>query len=100
MVDAGAVVAARAESTIEKVKLSSSTQYVRINIAAEAKHASNNVIKMTFGPFFFSEEKRKNWPVLNEMNAKAMSDRKSIPSITVSGIKSRQNGPISIPVII
>ena len=33
------------------------------------------------------------------MNARAISEMKSVPAITVSGTRSKQNGPIRIPAI-
>ena len=63
----------------------------------DAKHASRNVISSTLTPLFFSVEKRKNSPVLNAMNAKAMSAMKSILSIRPIGIRFKQYGPIKMP---
>ena len=42
----------------------------------------------------------KNSPVLNAINAKAISERNSVPFTTVFGTASRQKGPKRIPVII
>ena len=60
----------------------------------------STVITSTFPPFFFSESNRKNSPVPNAMNESAISGRKSVPSTILCGIRSRQNGPISMPVSI
>ena len=51
----------------------------------------------TFMPFRFSVSSLKNSPVENAINASAISERKSIPSITLSGTRCRQNGPSRMP---
>lgn len=100
MVEAGAVAAAREARTIENAKLSLSTRKLRTKISADAKNASARVMTKTFIPFFFNAESLKYSPVEKAMNARAISERKSMPSITFEGIRSKQNGPISIPVMI
>ena len=42
-------------------------------------------------------ESLKNSPVLKAMKARAISERKSIPSMTVAGTRFKQNGPIRMP---
>ena len=49
--------------------------------------------------FFFNVDNLKNSPVLNAINAKAISGRNAIPCITFWGIKLRQYGPMRIPVM-
>ena len=63
-------------------------------------NASARVIITTFPALFFSFENLKNSPVLNAINARAISARNSVPVIIVCGIKFKQNGPIRIPVTI
>ena len=100
MVDAGAVAAASADSTMEKAMPSRKIQNVRTNTNSDATNDSNTVMTITFPPFFFSLLKRKNCPTPNAIKASAMSERKAMPSITCAGINFKQYGPITIPVMI
>ena len=97
MVEAGAVLAARAARTMEKDRSSPSTPLVRTNTAAEASRDSATVTTTTRRPFFFRVENWKNSPVLKAMKARATSGRKSMPSITVWGTSPRQQGPKRMP---
>ena len=97
IVEAGAVAEASAASTTENASSSRSTKYVRIKTKTEAKTASNSVIHTTLIPLFFRTESLKNSPVENAMNASAMSDRKSVPSMMRCGTMFRQYGPIRMP---
>ena len=96
-VEAGAVAEASAANTTEKARSSRRTKKVTIKTTTDARSASQTVMTMTFAPLFFSVEKRKNSPVLNAMNASAMSERKSMPSMMRCGIRPRQYGPMRIP---
>ena len=98
IVEAGAVADASAASTMENARFIPRIKYVTTNTAREAMNASKIVSTTIFIPFFLRVEKRKNSPVLNAMNARAISERKSILSMTVTGIRSMQYGPIRIPV--
>ena len=72
---------------------------MRIKTKSEANNASRSVMMTTFAPFFLSVESRKNSPVLNAMNARAMSGRNAVPSMICRGIMFRQNGPMMIPAV-
>lgn len=98
--DAGAVAEARAANTMENARFKRNIQNVRINMKSDAVNASARVIITTFPALFFSFENLKNSPVLNAINARAISARNSVPVIIVCGIKFKQNGPIRIPVTI
>ena len=62
MVEAGAVLAARAARTMEKDRSSPSTPLVRTNTAAEASRDSATVTTTTRRPFFFRVENWKKLP--------------------------------------
>ena len=98
--EAGAVAAASAPSTIENGRLNPSAKYITKNTTMEASNASNTVITMFLPPFFLSVDILKNSPVLNAINASAISARKLIPSTTLAGIILMQYGPINMPAII
>lgn len=55
---------------------------------------------MTFNPLSLILSILKNSPTPKAINANAISDIKSIPSTTLSGIKSKQYGPITMPITI
>ena len=97
IVDAGAVALARAARRIENVNESFKIKKLKTKINSEAINASNIVITITFAPFFFNTSSLKNSPVEKAMKARAISDRNDVPSMTVSGIKFKTNGPIIIP---
>ena len=59
-------------------------------MTSEARQDSSTVMTRTLAPFSFNVEKRKNSPTLNAINASAMSERKSMPSTTAAGTRSRQ----------
>ena len=86
-VDAGAVAEASAPSTSEKLISSPRMKNDTMKTITDARHASSTVITTTFPPFFLRVEKRKNSPVLNAMNARAISFRKSIPSTIFCGTR-------------
>ena len=88
--DAGAVAAASAPKTIENARLNPSAKYITRNTTRDASNASNTVITTFFAPFFLSVDNVKNSPVLNAINASAMSAKKLIPSTTCVGITSMQ----------
>ena len=94
---AGAVAAASEPSTMENSIGNPSAKYSTQNTTTDATSASNSVITMFFAPLRFSTDRRKNSPVLNAINAKAMSARKLMPSITFSGMIFKPNGPMSMP---
>jgi hypothetical protein len=96
----GAVAAASAESTIENTGSSLRTKNVRINTNKAARSASERVMINVLSPFLLSEESLKNSPTLNAIKARAMSEIKSVPSMTVCGIRFKQKGPIIIPATI
>ena len=62
---------------------------VEAGAVAEASVASKTVIQTTFQPFFFSTESLKNSPVEKAMKAKAISDKKSVPSMIRWGTRFR-----------
>ena len=97
IVDAGAVALASALNTKEKGKDKCKIKYVRIKIKMDANKDSKIVIIIVLLPFFFNTSNRKNSPVLNAINAKAISEINSIPVITDVGINRKQKGPIMIP---
>jgi len=99
-VEAGAVAAARAARTIENAKFNLKIQNITMNITTEAISDSNKVITTTFPPFFFKTASLKNSPVLKAIKARAISDKKSIPSIIFVGIRFKTYGPIKIPATI
>ena len=75
------------------VKLKGEKGYTRFGYLAEFLVKAGyqvDLITTTFQPFFFRTEKRKNSPVLKAMKASAISDRKSMPSMTFTGTMSRQ----------
>ena len=90
MVEAGAVAEASAASMIEKGRLIPRKKKVAIKTKTEARTASRTVMITTRIPFFLSVSMRKNSPVEKAMKASAMSDRKSIPVMTLSGTTWRQ----------
>ena len=96
-VDAGAVVDARAESTMEKAGSRCRIGHASTNTAAEAVHASRTVMTSTRIPFLRSAENLKNSPVLKAMKASAISGRNCVPSMKDSGIRLKKNGPMRIP---
>ena len=100
MVEAGAVVAASAASTIENARFSLKTKKVRIKTRSEARSASKSVMTTTLRPFFLRMSNLKNCPVEKAMKASAMSGKNSVPSIIGLGTRLRQNGPIKIPATI
>ena len=97
LVEAGAVAAARAASTMEKERSMPSTPHTARKTSTEAVRDSSTVITITRGPFFFSTERRKNSPVLKAMKARAISERKSVWEMKEAGTVFRQKGPIRIP---
>ena len=82
---------------MENAMFKCSTKKVMIKTRIEAMSASKRVITTTLPPLFLRTSRRKNCPVLNAMNAIAMSGRNSVPLIIGSGIRFRQKGPIMIP---
>ena len=96
-VDAGAVAEASAPSTSEKLISSPRMKNDTMKTIIDARHASSTVITTTFPPFFLRVEKRKNSPVLNAMNARAISFRKSIPSTMSCGTRFNTYGPSRTP---
>ena len=96
-VDAGAVAEASAPSTSEKLISSPRMKNDTMKTITDARHASSTVITTTFPPFFLRVEKRKNSPVLNAMNARAISFRKSIPSTMSCGTRFNTYGPSKTP---
>ena len=62
-----------------------------------ARSASNMVMTITFALFCFITESLKYSPDENAMNARAMSERNSMPSMTVLGTRSRQKLPRRTP---
>ena len=97
IVEAGAVAEASAASTTENASSRCSTKYVSTNTSTDASTASNTVIHTTRIPLRLSTSSLKNSPVENAMNASAMSDRKSVPSMIRCGTRSRQYGPSRMP---
>ena len=63
----------------------------------EARTASKTVIQTTFMPLFFKTGSLKNSPVENAMNARAISERKSVPSMIRCGTRFSTYGPMRIP---
>ena len=61
---------------------------------------AKSVMTTTLSPFCLIVENLKNSPVEKAINARAISGRNSLPLTTSLGIRSRQKGPISIPVTI
>ena len=55
-----------------------------------AASASKTVMITTFRPLFFSVSSVKNSPTPKAMNASAMSEMKSVPSMIDCGTRSRQ----------
>ena len=96
-VEAGAVAEASAPSTSEKLISSPRIKNDTMKTMTDARHASSTVITTTFAPFFLSVEKRKNSPVLNAINARAMSFKKSMPSTIFSGTRWSTYGPSRTP---
>ena len=97
MVEAGAVAVASAPRTTEKAKFRPRIRWQVRKTRIAAPTDSSTVMVITLPPFFFSTERRKNSPVLKAMKARAISGRKAVFSITVLGIRFRQNGPARIP---
>ena len=89
-VDAGAVAEASAASTAQNARSSPNAKYVSTNTKTDAMHASRSVMTITPRPLFLSVESLKNSPTLNAMNASAISEMKSMPSMTLAGIRFRQ----------
>ena len=100
MVEAGAVAEASAARTIENARSRCRIKNVRMNTRTEASTASKMVIQTTRTPLRFKTSSLKNSPVENAINASAMSERKSVPSMMLCGTSLRQYGPIRIPVTI
>ena len=90
MVEAGAVAAASAASTMEIAPSSPRTHFIRRYTSTEAMQASSTVMTITFRPFFFSTDTRKNSPVEKAIKARAISDRKSMPETISPGMAFRQ----------
>ena len=89
-VDAGAVAEASAASTAQNARSSPNAKYVSTNTKTDAMHASRSVMTTTPRPLFLSVESLKNSPTLNAMNASAISEMKSMPPMTLAGIRFRQ----------
>ena len=100
IVEAGAVAAASDASTIENARLIFNAKYMTKNTRIEASNASKTVMTMFLPPFFLRVESLKNSPVLNAINASAISARKLIPCTTPVGMILRQYGPMIMPATI
>ena len=70
------------------------------NTSKDASNASKIVTTTFLPPFFLSVESLKNSPVLNAINASAMSARKLIPCTTPLGMIFKQYGPMRMPATI
>ena len=99
-VEVGAVAAASADNTMQRTRSRRRIAKVRMKTSREAHNASQTVITTVLTAFFLRILILKNSPTLKAMNASAISEMKSVPAITVSGIRSRQQGPMMIPTVI
>ena len=100
MVDVDAVTAANVDKTSESAKLSLKMPKSKMNIRSDAAKDSKSAMIKDFIPLFLNVENKKCSPTQKAMNANAISARKSVPLMTLLGMRSRKYGPISIPVII
>ena len=97
IVEAGAVAEPMAPRSREKGMGSRKTNAITRKTSRAAINDSKTVRISTLRPFFRRRPSLKYFPTPKAMKARATSVTKSMPFCTVSGIRSRTQGPIRTP---